>query len=628
MSGRLLVALQFISSLITATVVSPQLCAHDGPDPIGHWQFQSKAVEQQRLKARIGPDAEFTVEPKVLSDEFGDSVHFGGTKQFAAISNSIGAPQRFLPKQDMTVSAWVAIEEGVEWGGILGMLQDNGGAERGWILGYSMEQFYFGLASEGGNDAQGDGRLTYLKGKTRFEAGRYYHVAAVYDGQTMQLFVNGKLDAESTEQSGPILYPETAPFVLGAYKDDDEFYPLRGRLRDVALYDLAAKAEWVSQEFDHHRQLVKLASFVKPKAFEWEVRPFLQYGTQTGMTVVWRTTTESSGKLYWGETAECEQVIESAQRGFIHQVRIEELSPETQYFYRVETSAGEDETLVADTRTFQTAVQAETPFAFAVISDTQGNPGVSGPIAEMAWAGRPNFVLHPGDLVSTGNNARHWTDHFFSSMEPLISRVPLFPVLGNHEQNSQNYFDYMALPDPEYYYQFTYGNTDFFMLDTNRNVDPGSEQYVWIDKALADSKATWKIVCHHHPPYSSDENDYGNLWKTNKGTRGDLRVRQLVKLYEQHGVDIVWTGHIHSYERTWPVREGRAVNEGGTIYMVTGGGGGGLETPGPFRPFFQNNVRRGHHYNMVYVNGSVIELKAFDLEGTLFDYTKIEKLKP
>ena len=201
----------------------------------------------------------------------------------------------------------------------------------------------------------------------------------------------------------------------------------------------------------------------------------------------------------------------------------------------------------------------------------------------------------------------------------------MFPVLGNHEQNAKNYFDYMSLPDPEYYYKFSYGNADFFLIDSNRKVDPDSEQYKWLDEQLGQSKALWKFVCHHHPPYSSDENDYGNLWRTNKSTRGDLRVRQLVPLYEKHEVDIVWTGHIHSYERTWPLQQDRAVNQNGTIYMITGGGGGGLETPGPFRPFFQNNVRRGHHYVIVAINGTDLELKAFSLEDQMIDRLRIFK---
>jgi len=211
-------------------------------------------------------------------------------------------------------------------------------------------------------------------------------------------------------------------------------------------------------------------------------------------------------------------------------------------------------------------------------------------------------------------------------MHPLIRHVPFYPVLGNHEVNARNYYDYMSLPDPEYYYSFQYGNAEFFMLDTNKNVGPDSQQYQWLDRALRKSKATWKIVCHHHPCFSSDENDYGDLWKTNQSTRGDLRVRKLTTLYDKHKVDIVWCGHIHSYERTWCIRDGSVVKTGaGPMYLVTGGGGGHLETPGPTRPPFQNNVRHGHHYCMVAINGDELEFKAFDLENRLFDYEQLTK---
>jgi len=281
--------------------------------------------------------------------------------------------------------------------------------------------------------------------------------------------------------------------------------------------------------------------------------------------------------------------------------------------------------LLSEVLSFQTAPDADAPFAFAVISDTQGNPKVSGRVAEHAWGLRPNFLLHPGDLVSTGTVKQQWLEHFFSSMKPLLERVALFPVLGNHERDARFYYDYMSLPDPEYYYTFEYGNAQFFMLDSNRKVAPGSEQYKFLERELRRSKAEWKIVCYHHPAYSSDENDYGNTWY-GPSTRGDLRTRKLVPLFDEHGVDIVWNGHIHSYERTWPLRGDKAASaQDGTVYMVTGGGGGGLALAGPIRPFFQNTVKRGHHFCYVAVNGKTLEMKAYDLEGRLFDTLKIEK---
>lgn len=598
--------------------------AHDGPDPLARWRCNDSSVRTHEnlstLKSRLGPDGRILGKFQLLQEQQTSCLFLRGGKCGVQLAERYTDATEFLPKEAMTVAAWVSVDRPQQWGGLLGVIQDNGDSEFGWLLGYNQSTFTFALRSQNGS-----GQLTYLQGKTKYEQGKLYHVAAVYDGETMQLFVNGKLDAESQEQSGPIAYPTQAPWMLGAYRDQNEFYGHRGRIYEMALYNLAAKSAWVAHDFKHNAGRAKLpvVKITDPPVFV--VEPYLQFGTTTSMTVMWRTNRTGRAIVRYGETAECQQKIVTKQEAEMHEIKIADLKPETQYFYRTETQFPGAPALVSDVFTFQTAVKPETPFAFAVISDTQGNPTVSGELAKHAWGQRPSFLLHPGDLVSTGGDDSHWTEHFFPGMRPLINYVPFYPVLGNHEQNARNYFDYVSLPNPEFYYEFQFGNARFFMIDSNRDIAPNSEQFKWLDQALAKSQATWKIVCHHHPPYSSDENDYGDLWKTNESTRGDLRVRKLVPLYEKHQVDIVWNGHIHSYERTWPVKGNKAVESDGPIYMITGGGGGSLETPGPIRPFFQNTVRYGHHYAMVRVNGKHLELQVYDLENRLFDQLTIRK---
>lgn len=606
--------------------------AHQGPDPLAHWSFNSRSVEGDLVRARIGPDAVLEGGARVVSDAEGECVDFSGRGSLAVVAKDLKDVADVLPQEAMTISAWVAIDQPQEYGGIAGVIQDNGSAEAGWVLGYDREHYYFALATQGADD--GDGHMTYLKSKTRYKPGHWAHVAAVYDGEKMELYVNGQLDASSREQSGPILYPESAPVVLAGYRDANEHYPHDGRLREVSIYEHAARETWVRHAFGHNQSLVALrperpVNTGRADAFAFLVQPYLQFGTQDSMTVMCQTNQPGKTIVHYGETADCSQRISSDSANEIQEVTIEGLEPETQYFYRVESQSEHGETVNSRVSTFSTAVKKETPFAFAVISDSQWNAVVAAKISSLAWAQRPSFVMHAGDLVDTGVNDAHWTQHFFPSMNELISRVPMYPVLGNHEQNAQNYYDYMSLPSPEYFYDFQFGCVHFFMVDSNRNVGPGSEQYEWLDQRLDSSDALWKIVCHHHPAYSSDEDDFGNLWKTNKSTRGHLRIRPLTKLYDAHGVDVVWNGHIHSYERTWPVNGGRAVNTGeGPIYMITGGAGGGLETPGPSRPFFQNVVRRGHHYVMVHVNGPVIEFRSFDIDDRLFDTFTITKKDP
>jgi len=602
-----------ISTLLSTLLL---LASHDGPDPIGSWRLSSGQVKGDELTALLGVNGRIDGKVEFIEDELGDALYFDGETTRVVLADDFAKSRQALPKKHMTVSAWVSINTPHPWGGILGTLQDNGDAESGWILGYNATTFTFGLATTGAND--GNGHMTYMQGKTPYEEGRYYHVAATFDGEVMKLYVNGELDASSRVQSGDILYPGSAPIVLGGYLDQDESFFHHGRLRSVRVFDQAASAEWVAGAFGHMKELVSLEPWVwiDPE-HRWIIEPYLQWATTDGMTIRWETSRPATTTVHYGEAVRWEGEEENRIAHFpksasvlamskLHEIRIQDLRADQAHYYRVETVDSLGRKLESPILSFQTAPEAGTPFAFAVISDTQGNPTINGKIANLAWAQRPSFVLHPGDLVDTGSNKQQWIDQFFASMKPLFERVAFFPVLGNHEQDAKYYYDYVSLPDPEYYYTFSYGNAQFFLIDSNREVGPGTDQYAWLENELKQSKAEWKIVCYHHPAYTSDENDYGDTW-SGPSTRGDVRTRTLVPLYDRYGVDIVWNGHIHSYERTWPLREGRATEEDGTIYMVTGGGGGPLETAGPIRPWFQNNVKHGHHYCFVAVNGKKLE---------------------
>jgi hypothetical protein len=98
-----------------------------------------------------------------------------------------------------------------------------------------------------------------------------------------------------------------------------------------------------------------------------------------------------------------------------------------------------------------------------------------------------------------------------------------------------------------------------------------------------------------------------------------------VPLYDKYGVDIVWGGHIHTYERTLPLRDGKAVEKGGVVYMITGGSGGDLENAAPTRSAFTAKVLRAHHYCYVVVNGKSLRMEAYDLDGRLFDWLELHK---
>jgi predicted phosphodiesterase len=318
------------------------------------------------------------------------------------------------------------------------------------------------------------------------------------------------------------------------------------------------------------------------------------------------------------------KAVEAKSSGTIHEVKIEGLAPETNYVYRA-TSVLEDGTkVVGPLSQFQTAVKDNSAFSFAVIGDTQKNPRMTAKIAKVISDRHPHFIMHVGDVVDNGPDKSQWVHELFGPCADLFSHCAILPTIGNHEKNHAWYYRYFSLPDPEYRYRYRYGNADFFVVDSNKSLKPGSEQYQWLDEQLARSSATWKFVYHHHPAWSSDADDYG-ITKKGVFRYGDLNARNLVTLYEKHKVDIAFNGHIHAYERTFPIRDGKVSSKNGVIYVTSGGGGGRLEDFAALPSWFKAQLRVDFHCCYVTIRSGRLEFKAFDQNGQLFDQFEIDK---
>ncbi|MGK0216664.1 MAG: outer membrane protein assembly factor BamB [Planctomycetota bacterium] len=140
--------------------------------------------------------------------------------------------KRAHPRRSMTVNAQLRVDQVQTWGGVIGMAQDNGAYERGWMLGFREDRFGFALAGEDGGDG-----LTWLLAPQPFSVGAWHSIAGSYDGTHMRLYVDGQEVAQSLAESGAINYPEKAYYHLGAYRDADEHFRVKGALGEVALWE-------------------------------------------------------------------------------------------------------------------------------------------------------------------------------------------------------------------------------------------------------------------------------------------------------------------------------------------------------------------------------------------------------
>ena len=246
-------------------------------------------------------------------------------------------------------------------------------------------------------------------------------------------------------------------------------------------------------------------------------------------------------------------------------------------------------------------------FSFVAFGDTRSNPVVHRQVVSSILSLAPDFVLHTGDLVADGDDSAQWTT-FYSIEHDLLSQIPFYGALGNHEGGDPCcYFDHFDWPNNERWYSFDHKNIHVIALEIDGHAAywAGSSQAQWLENDLALTTQPWKVVFFHIPPYSSGS-EHGS----------DKRVREALEpLFMRYGVDLVFNGHDHDYERS-------VAN--GITYIVTGGGGAPLYAkgqPDPASVYFTST----YHSVQVSVTGMTLTVAGVRPDGVRFDEFTLHK---
>ena len=194
---------------------------------------------------------------------------------------------------------------------------------------------------------------------------------------------------------------------------------------------------------------------------------------------------------------------------------------------------------------------------FAVIGDYGTGERPSYEIAERMAALRARFpfelVITTGDNILARQSApSDFADKFERPFGSLLrAGVRFYASLGNHDQKGDRRYEPWNMGGQRYY-TFAKRNVRFFALDTNR---PDQPQLDWFEGTLRRSTDEWKICFFHHPLYSNGETHGPSL---------ELRI-MLEPIFVRYGVDVVFSGHDHIYERLKPQK--------GIHYFVVGASG-------------------------------------------------------
>ncbi|HEV7902447.1 MAG TPA: metallophosphoesterase, partial [Pyrinomonadaceae bacterium] len=162
------------------------------------------------------------------------------------------------------------------------------------------------------------------------------------------------------------------------------------------------------------------------------------------------------------------------------------------------------------------------------------------------------FALMMGDNMYGGEKAADYKLKFEDVYKKLLDdNVKFYATLGNHDESNQRFYEGFNMNGEEFY-RFTKGNVAFYSLNSNYM---DKRQVKWLEDELAKDTSEWKIAFFHHPPYSS-----GGKHGSSSG------VREIVEpIFLKYGVNAVFAGHEHFYERLKPQK--------GIYYFISGAGG-------------------------------------------------------
>ncbi len=337
-----------------------------------------------------------------------------------------------------------------------------------------------------------------------------------------------------------------------------------------------------------------------------EKGPWLMDARPDRVTVFFETPTPEAAHVEARTDGAATPVMAEAPAATMHRVVLEGLTPKSRYDYRI--SLGGGGSVKGHFRTpppFGTG-----PVHFVVYGDSRSDAAAHATVVAAIVRDQPSFVVETGDMVVRGSDDHAW-DRFFRVEEPLLRDVPFFAAVGNHEtydpgvglRLSERYVALPADASHPTYYAFSWGSVRFLMLDSNDAWDRGNAQWTWLEHALEAADANPNVhhlfVALHQGPYSSGHH----------GGDPELAQSGVPEMLRRHGVDLVFAGHDHDYERG---------EVDGLKYIVTGGAGAPLYPVNRHDPG-QLAFATVHHYVDVQVEGERVTIRTVEPDGTLFE---------
>ncbi|OGJ86727.1 MAG: hypothetical protein A2268_13565 [Candidatus Raymondbacteria bacterium RifOxyA12_full_50_37] len=345
-----------------------------------------------------------------------------------------------------------------------------------------------------------------------------------------------------------------------------------------------------------------------------------------GLTVTWHSSSQSDS-IRWGYTAAFEQgafpcTARADYSGYLHDYRFPILNPEDSIYYSIKDADG-----WSAVRNYMTSTDtASTDFVFIAGGDSRTTDLVAWDrIAGRLAQERVDFHLFLGDNVFSASSATDW-DLWYSEGDPMLTRNCVYYTAGNHEYGPI-FLNQFIMPGNRQitgkpWYSFVFGNALFVCLFTAPYASWYALQYPWLDSLLAADTHEWKVV-FFHKPFFTIGTYAGNL---------DAYLDTWWKSFDDHGVDVIFNGHTHNYQRTKPIN--RNVSTAGPVGEYGSGPDQGrlqiisasyAPIAGCGADWFVDTCAEVNHYCKIRINGKSLHLDAIMNNGAIFDSITLVK---
>ena len=251
----------------------------------------------------------------------------------------------------------------------------------------------------------------------------------------------------------------------------------------------------------------------------------------------------------------------SKDAAYVNTIQLTGLTAGTDYEFQV----GDGSTW-SDTHYFRTSAAAQDTTAFVVMGDTQMSGdreadaesiAILDALGALVKGKQVDFGLQTGDYVDNGTNYAMWAE-MQEAFNHTFPNVDFIHTLGNHEYygdfSGSTASSILQLPSKDYY-SVEYGDVYVAVINNGADLSAACE---WLQQDAAQSTCMWKVLSIHQPPYY-----------TNAKGGSERFHEQIPAAAEAAGIDVVFSGHDHSYARIM-AKDGEPVTENGVTYFICG----------------------------------------------------------